>query len=75
MRQDGSQTWFGSSVAPLAVPLTLFLIVVVEVLYVEQELGEPASSPGPPEPPYPDARPGRFWHTVADYWQETPGMT
>jgi predicted PurR-regulated permease PerM len=40
---------FGPSAVPLAAPLTLFLIVVVEVLYVEPGLGEPASLAGAPE--------------------------
>jgi predicted PurR-regulated permease PerM len=39
---------FGPTVVPLAIPLTLFLIVAVEVLYVEPGLGEPASLPGSP---------------------------
>ena len=33
---------------PVAAPLTLFLIIVVEVLYVEQGLGEPAALPDGP---------------------------
>lgn len=36
----------GPSAVPLAVPLTLFLLVAVEVLYVEEGLGETASLPG-----------------------------
>ena len=39
---------FGPTAVPLAAPLTLFLIVAVEVLYVEQGLGEPAALPGSP---------------------------
>ena len=39
---------FGPTAVPLAAPLTLFLIVVVEVLYIEQGLGEPAALPGSP---------------------------
>ena len=38
----------GPSTVLLAAPLTLFLLVAVEVLYVEQALGEPASLPGRP---------------------------
>jgi heavy metal translocating P-type ATPase len=41
---------FGPSAVLLAAPLTLFLMVAVEVLYVEQALGEPAALPGVPVP-------------------------
>lgn len=37
---------FGPSAVLLAAPLALFMMVAVEVLYVEQALGEPASLPG-----------------------------
>ncbi|HME22682.1 MAG TPA: AI-2E family transporter [Acetobacteraceae bacterium] len=37
---------FGPSAVLLAAPLTLFLMVAVEVLYVEQVLGEPSALPG-----------------------------
>jgi predicted PurR-regulated permease PerM len=36
---------FGPSAVLLAAPLTLLLLVVVEVLYVEESLGEPAKAP------------------------------
>lgn len=48
---------FGSFGVLLAAPLTLFLMIAIEVLYVEQALGEPAVRPGlggAPEPPDPE---------------------
>jgi predicted PurR-regulated permease PerM len=50
---------FGPSAVLLAAPLTLFLLVAVEVLYVEQALGEPASLPG-----HPVSAPGRADQTA-----------
>jgi predicted PurR-regulated permease PerM len=44
---------FGPSAVLLAAPLTVFLMIVVEVLYVEQGLGEPASLPGAGAPELP----------------------
>jgi hypothetical protein len=39
---------FGPTAVPLAAPLALFLIVALEVLYIEQGLGELAALPGSP---------------------------
>jgi predicted PurR-regulated permease PerM len=45
---------FGAIAVPLAAPLCLFLMVAVEVLYIEPALGEPALLPGDRTPDRPE---------------------